>query len=114
MTCSSVSLTLCSDGVKPDESALVESDKQDEHPSVANPPQLLDIGQLAVDRVLVELVVGGMHHRADRRMDHDADRIGDAVAHVKELDLEAAKFKLARQPLRCAARCRRAAPPPSA
>ena len=81
-------LSLRSDGVKPSESALVESDSSSSTPASPNAAQLLHLGQLAVDRVLVELVIRRMNDRAKRGMDHNANGIRDAVANVEELDAE--------------------------
>ena len=62
---------------------------------VSDRAQSLDIGQLAVHGVRIEFEIGGMHHGADRRLHHHADRIGDTVADMEKLHREAAE----RQPV---------------
>ncbi len=66
--------------------------QQDEASRVPDLAELLHLGQLAVDRVLVELVVGRMDDGAERRVDDDAHGIRDAVTDVEELDPERAQL----------------------
>ena len=54
-------------GEKPGRSALVESPQSSSRPSRAQLGQAADVGRLAVDRRLVELVVAGDEHRARGR-----------------------------------------------
>ena len=93
MISSSASVTRCSEGVKPSVSAFVESERSSSTPAIAQRAQLGDIGQLAVHRVLIELVVGGVDDQADGRGHRHAHGIRDAVADVEELHREAAEIE---------------------
>ena len=53
-----------------------------------------DIGELAVYRRVVELEVTGVHHQADGGMDCHAHAVGNAVAHVEELEAEGSQSNL--------------------
>ena len=47
-----------------------------------------EVGQLAVDRGVVELEVAGVDDRSDRRAQGDAHRVGDRVADPERDDVE--------------------------
>ena len=51
-----------------------------------------DVGALAVDRRVVELVVAGVDAAPARRLEHDRGRVGDRVRHAHELDAERAEL----------------------
>ena len=54
--------------------------QQAEHALLAEPGEDREVGQLAVDRGVVELEVAGVDDRPDRRPQGDAHRVRDRVA----------------------------------
>ena len=53
-----------------------------------------EVGQLAVDRGVVELEVAGVDDRPDRGLERDAHRVGDRVADPERHDVERADVDL--------------------
>ena len=51
-----------------------------------------DVGLQAVDRCVVELPVAGVKDAAGRRLDREADGVGNRVRHADELDAERAEI----------------------
>ena len=67
--------------------------QQAQHAFLAEPGEDREVGQLAVDRGVVELEVAGVDDRPDRRAQRDAHRVRDRVAdperdHVERPDLD--------------------------
>ena len=60
--------------------------KHCQHALTAQLAKRMKIGSDAVDRGLVELVVAGVDNRADRGCYGNPHAIGNAVAHVEELE----------------------------
>ena len=58
------------------------------HALLAEPGEDREVGQLAVDRRVVELEVAGVDDRADRRPQRDAHRVRDRVADPERDDVE--------------------------
>ena len=67
---------------------------EQQHALGAQLGQPRDVGRLAVDRGLVELVVAGQQHRAQIGADGHRARVGDRVRHVDELQGERAHLEL--------------------
>ena len=65
-----------------------------DHALLAEPGEDREVGQLAVDRRVVELEVAGVDDRADRRPQGDAHRVGDRVADPERDDRERADHDL--------------------
>ena len=65
--------------------------QQAQHALGAEAGQQGEVGQLAVDRRVVELEVAGVDDRAERRAQGDAHRVGDRVADAEGGRLERAK-----------------------
>ena len=86
--------TTDSDGEKPARSALVESPHSSRTPSRPELGQARDVGRLAVDRRLVELVVAGDQDRAELGAERDGARVGDRVRHVDQLERERPELEL--------------------
>ena len=84
--------TTRSDSVTPARSALVESPSRRSTPTAADLREPADVGALAVDRRVVELVVAGVDAAAARRLEHDRGRVGDRVRHADELEPERAEL----------------------
>ena len=61
---------------------------------LAEPGEDREVGQLAVDRGVVELEVAGVDDRADRRPQGDAHRVRDRVADPERHDVEGADVDL--------------------
>ena len=61
---------------------------------LAEPGEDREVGQLAVDRRVVELEVAGVDDRADRRPQGDAHRVRDRVADPERDDVERADVEL--------------------
>ena len=80
--------TWLSEPVLPSTSMFVESPISASTPSSPMRASLVDVGDAAVDRALVELVVARVDDRPQRRADDDRERVGNAVAHGAEADLE--------------------------
>ena len=60
-----------------------------EHALLAERGEARVVRLLVVDRLPVELEVAGVHHGAERRLDGQADAVGDGVGHADRLDREA-------------------------
>ena len=60
--------------------------EQEVDAAVADLREPADVGALAVDRRVVELVVARVDAAAARRLEHDRGRIRDRVRHADELD----------------------------
>lgn len=64
--------------------------EQGQHARLAQPGQLVDVGGVAHHRREVELVLGAVHDRAQRRVDGVADGVRNRVRHPDRLDPEGA------------------------
>ena len=85
ITCSIVSMTTRSEGVLP---ARLDADRVGEerqHALVAEPAQPPLVGRRPITGVGIELEVGGVDDRADRRVDRDRVGVRDRVGDVDEL-----------------------------
>ena len=61
---------------------------QDEHAAVAQLGERAVVGRLAVERRRIQLEVAGVHDRARRRLDGQADAVDDGVSDADGLDSE--------------------------
>ena len=71
----------------------------------AEPGEDREVGELAVDRGVVELEVAGVDDRPDRRLEGDAHRVGDRVADAERDDAERPDVELVAGVERDAAGC---------
>ena len=68
--------------------------QQAQHALLAEPGEDGEVGQLAIDRRVVELEVAGVDDRPDRRPEGDAHRVRDRVADPERHDVERADVDL--------------------
>ena len=80
--------TTFSDCVTPGALGVRRVAEQEVDAAVADLGELADVGALAVDRRVVDLVVARVHDPAARRLEHDGGGIRDRVRHADELDPE--------------------------
>ncbi len=68
-----------------------------QHAVVAEAGDGPGVGDLADDRIVVDLPVAGVQHRAQRRLDGQAVRLGDRMGHGDEGDVERSQLNAAAQ-----------------
>ena len=85
--------TTRSDCVTPGALGVRRVAEQQVDAAVADLGELADVGALAVDRRVVDLVVAGVHDPPARRLEDDGGRIGDRMRHADELDAERAELE---------------------
>ena len=78
--------TTRSDCVTPGPLGVRRVAEQQVDAAVAELREPADVGALAVDRRVVELVVAGVDDAPARRLEDDRGRVGDRVRHAHELD----------------------------
>ena len=67
--------------------------EQEVDAAIADLGELADVGALAVDRRVVDLVVAGVHDPAAGRLEDDRDGVGNRMRHPDELDAERAEVE---------------------
>ena len=67
--------------------------EQEVDAAVADLGELADVGALAVDGRVVDLVVAGVHDPAARRLEDDRGGVRDRMRHAHELDPERAEIE---------------------